>query len=267
MHAYTVVVTSCNRFDLLEKTLASLLPRLDGNLQEIIIAEDSGKEDVSRVLKNLQLDAQVLLNRPQLGQLGSIDRAYAAVKTPYIFHCEDDWEFFGENFIAPSLQLLDAIPEISMVSLRPRSELNPLHAKQPDRECQGVQYVAADPLAHPEYFGYSFNPGMRRLSDYLRFGPLQDYQGEREVSYCFRQLGYYYVSLIPAAVRHSGWDRHVDDPMLPKRARSFTGKLKKSTLLRLQRLRRLLLPQTDPATQLRSGQGAFAESRLNRRAG
>lgn len=262
MDAYTVVITSCRRFDLLVPTLRGLSQHLDGNLQEIVIAEDSGCDEVYDAVKEAGVTARVLLNRPQLGQLASIDRAYSTVRTPYIFHCEDDWDFIRGGFVTPSIELLKAFPKISMVSLRPREELNKRHQKEPLRTWNGIEYIAADPASHPEYFGYSFNPGMRRREDYFRFGPFKDYRGEREVSYCFKQLGYYMVALQPAAVRHTGWDRHIDDPNDILRAKDFTTRLTHSAKLRIRRMKRFLFPKLDPGYQLKTGQGKFAESRL-----
>lgn len=263
MDAYTVVITSCNRFDLLEKTLESLLPRLDGNLREVVIAEDSGKAEVQDVVRKFDANIRVLLNRPQLGQHGSIDRAYSTVTTPFVFHCEDDWDFFGTNFVRPSIELLNAFPKISMISLRPRSELNPLVRNQPPRNLGSITYFEADPTAHPEYFGYSFNPGMRRMSDYYRFGPFIDYQGERELSYCFKKMGYHLGYLELPATRHAGWDRHVHDPKGVRRAFGFSGRLKRSLALRMDRMRRFVFPNTDPAYQLVKGKGQFAASRFD----
>ena len=51
MEPYTVALTSCGRFDLLEQTLRSLLPRLDGPLAGILIAEDSGDERIYDVVR------------------------------------------------------------------------------------------------------------------------------------------------------------------------------------------------------------------------
>ena len=42
MEPYTAALTSFGRFDLLERTLRSLLPRLDGPLARVLIGEDSG---------------------------------------------------------------------------------------------------------------------------------------------------------------------------------------------------------------------------------
>ncbi len=263
MQKYTLVITSCDRFDLLEATLRSLMPRLDEGLQEVVIAEDSGKPGVYDVVKKVGIEAQILLNSPRLGQLASIDRAYSVVKTDYIFHCEDDWEFFGDGFVQPSLQLLDQYEKISMVSLRARDDLDRRHRNQPSTVWNGISFIAADPTAHPEYFGYAFNPGMRRISDYRRFGPFKDYRGEREVSYCFKSLGYHIVALEPPAVRHIGWDRHIHDPKDVIRAADFFARLKHSVWLRGMRLKRNLFRHNDPAYQLKQGRGPFAESRFD----
>ena len=81
---YTVALTSCARFDLLERTLTSLLPRLEGPCERIIIGEDSGDGGgVLEVIERFRSDAppiHVLLNRRRLGICRNIDRIYAEVK-------------------------------------------------------------------------------------------------------------------------------------------------------------------------------------------
>ena len=34
----------------------------------------------------------------------SIDSVYSTIDTEYIFHCEDDWEFYDSSFIEKSLK-------------------------------------------------------------------------------------------------------------------------------------------------------------------
>ncbi len=108
---YTVAITSCGRFDLLQRTLDTLLPRLEGPIAKIIIVEDSGNSEVIDAVKpfckKLQEDRylssgkffgegiEVIINKPPLGLLKSIDRLYSKIETNWIFHCEDDWEFSG----------------------------------------------------------------------------------------------------------------------------------------------------------------------------
>ncbi|MFP3527750.1 glycosyltransferase family 2 protein, partial [Pantoea sp. SIMBA_072] len=61
-------------------------------IREVFITEDSGDDAVhGAVPEHWKPYCKVFVNRPKLGQLPSIDLAYSHVKTPYIFHCEDDW--------------------------------------------------------------------------------------------------------------------------------------------------------------------------------
>ena len=125
MEPYTVALTSCGRFDLLERTLQSLLPRLGGPLARVLIAEDSGDRgvhDVVRPFRDRCPRIEVIVNDPPLGQVRSIDRIYAETDTEWVFHCEDDWEFFSDGFIEKSFTLLKAFPRLSMVSVREYNE-------------------------------------------------------------------------------------------------------------------------------------------------
>jgi len=237
---YSVVVTSCGRFDLLRHTLESLLPLLDPPPEEILVIEDSGDASVREALAGLKSPVRVMVNDRQLGQMASIDLAYGQVRTPFVFHCEDDWEFFRTGFIAESFALLHARPDISMVGLRPRHELNPLVRATPEEALEGVRFFALDPQKHPEYFSYSFNPGLRRMADYHAIGPFAPLGHEGDVSYAFKLAGFRIANLEEPAVRHIGDGRHVEDPTLPPKARTFLARLNRSIQKRLKRIRRRL---------------------------
>ncbi len=240
MRGYSIVVTSCGRIDLLRQTLQSLKDKLDHAPQAWIIIEDSGDERVREVAAELGLSAEIILNRPQIGQIKSIDKAYAQVKTPYVFHCEDDWEFFRNGFIAESFLVLEGRPDVSVVCLRPRSEQNKLVRDAPRESVAGVAMFTLDPSFHPEYFSYSFNPGLRRMKDYYAIGPFAPLGHEEDVSYYFKRAGFRLANLEEPAVRHIGDDRHVLDPTQPKRAKDPWARLKRSVNKRLKRLRRAL---------------------------
>lgn len=236
--AYTVVVTSCGRFDLLRETLQSLFKHLDRAPARILVIEDSGDEAVRAALEGLGPEIDVIVNRPQLGQMKAVDKAYATVTTPYIFHCEDDWEFFRGGFIADSLEVLKARPDVSMVGLRPREELNVLVREMPVEHAGEVEYFTLDPALHPEYFSYSFNCGMRRLADAQAAGSFAALGYEPDISYAFKQRGFRIANLQNPAVRHMGDGRHVEDPTLPKKARTPWAKLKRSIEKRVKRWKR-----------------------------
>lgn len=238
MTAYSVVITSCGRFDLLRATLASLLPNLDVPPQKIIIVEDSCDPAVGAVAAEFDGNFEILVNEVKLGQIASIDRAYSCVSTPYIFHCEDDWEFFRSGFITESAILLQHVDRVSMVGLRPRAELNPLIRKLPMERTENVEFFQYNPALHPEYFSYSFNPGLRRLRDYQKFGPFAPLGHEPDISYAFKKAGFRMAGLENPAVRHIGWGRHIQDPYQPKRASGILARWKKSAAKRIKRVKR-----------------------------
>lgn len=244
--AYTVVLTSCGRFDLLAETIRSLLSHVDERPAAFIVVEDSGDEAVRDALAPLEaefgLAFTILVNRPQLGQMKAIDRAYTAVKTPLIFHCEDDWEFFRSGFIAESRAILAARPEVSMVGLRPRAELNPLVRELPAERlsAEGPVFFPLDPSLHPEYFSYSFNPGLRRTAEALALMPFAEIGREEDVSYAFKKQGFRIANLEEPAVRHLGDGRHVDDPTSRPKPRNLIERLRRSIAKRLKRVRRKL---------------------------
>src|SRR5450830_1702387 len=94
----TLVVTSCGRFDLLKRTLETFDLFNTADIREVFITEDSGDEAVRLAIpEHWRSHCKFLINRPKLGQLASIDLAYESVKTPYIFHCEDDWRFIARG--------------------------------------------------------------------------------------------------------------------------------------------------------------------------
>jgi hypothetical protein len=126
-----------------------------------------------------------------------------------------------------------------MVGLRPRAELNPLVRSSPAQRLGEIAYFEMDPRLHPEYFSYSFNPGLRRLADYRRLGPFASIGGEADISYAFKTAGFRIANLEAPAVCHIGWGRHIDDPMF-RRARTPMQKLVRSISKRAKRVGRAL---------------------------
>src|SRR5256885_17182996 len=87
---YTLVVTSCGRFDLLEATLRSFYKHIDVAPQELIVVEDSADEQVRDVVDSFGVPARTLVNGDRLGQMRAIDPAAGQVGPPPIVHCQVD---------------------------------------------------------------------------------------------------------------------------------------------------------------------------------
>lgn len=215
----TMVITSSDRFELLKKTIYSFLQYNTYPIDKYIIIDDSGMIRCHRQIKE-EFGAmfEVICNTTRIGQIASIDKAYATVKTDLIFHCEDDWEFYRPSFIEPSLALLNHDPKILQVWLRERNDTNG-HPVEPQQYLQpnfGISYRFLS-YGYKGYSGFSFNPGLRRLADYKLAAPYaavpynssepgkgtRYYCPESEISEIYRKLGF------KAAILENGFVRHI----------------------------------------------------------
>lgn len=109
-------ITIGRRPELLRQTLESLLGRAE--FKQIIAINDFRDEETNEVFRNLCPSGTLISLTEQLGHHRAVDAMYAKVKTPYVLHCEDDWLFDQDLRIAESIQLLNALPDVSMVCLR-----------------------------------------------------------------------------------------------------------------------------------------------------
>ena len=209
MKNVSLVITSCGRFDLLEKTLDSFFRYNTYPIKKVIITEDSteGKKLEKLVSKYKNQDFKLIINETRIGQIKSIDKAYKEVDTEYVFHCEDDWEFLREGFIEKSMNMLIEDPKIAVVGLRSRED------------CTGIpiskeNYVTPD---GEEYFEilenvFTYNPGLRRKDVCDLFGSHEKLEGklwEDELSRFYKERGFKMISFVNPFVRHIGYKRHV----------------------------------------------------------
>lgn len=229
MPPVTVIVTSCARQDLLERTLASFFAFNTYPECDIIVMED-GLQGANRNLIERYTGRNVtwLATGGRVGQIRAIDRAYAHVRTDYIFHCEDDWEFYAPGFIEKSLAVLRSNPFILQVWLRAIDDTNKHPVLAPVCFADSVPYRLLSPDYHSPgwglWHGFSWNPGLRRRSEYELAGSFdrfstsgkESYDVEREVSTLYRRKGFVAAILADndgrGYVRHLGWGRRVTTP-------------------------------------------------------
>lgn len=194
----TCVITSCGRLDLLRQTVDSLRKYYD--FKEWIIIEDGGKDLSDFASENVT----IITNIPKLGQIRSIDKGYRLVKTTYIFHCEDDWEFYRGGFIEESLSILENYPSILQVHLRDQKDMNghPIVNLKNTFDLVDTNY---------KWRGFSFNPGLRRLADYTPYSKIvgnpsktSSPKDEQKIGEYYFEKGYITAILKQPAVRHIG---------------------------------------------------------------
>lgn len=162
----TVCMTSCNRPALLERTLDSFLATNTYPLAEFIIYEDCGDVSVNEHLHEKYPGITWVGGQTRMGQIHAIDTMYQMVKTEYIMHEEEDWLHIKPGYIEASISVLDAHPECSMVWIRSVADTNQHPIIWRDDIPYGVMKTNHNGL----WSGFCFNPGLRRLADYKKFG-------------------------------------------------------------------------------------------------
>lgn len=210
------VLTSCGRFDLLEKTLTSFLEHNTYPITQYIIIEDSNNIDGLNQLLNKypKINFTVLHNEVQQGQMKSVERAYQSVKCDYIFHMEDDWLFYRSGFIEDSFKVLDSDSKIMTVWLREPADTNdhpvlPEIYKTNDNSVDYQMMATNHQRGLKFWHGFTFNPGLRRFTDYQLIAPISDYAGEMEVSEFYYQNGFKAAIFPNGYVKHIGYHRGI----------------------------------------------------------
>lgn len=235
MDKVTVVLTACNRPDLLEPTLDSFFKQNTYPIEDFIIIDDgmvTGCNDFvnTKYAEHLGTESYpftqftLMYNPVKIRQIRSIDLAYSKVTTDYIFHMEEDWEFLRPNFIEKSMDIMKEDANVITVWLRSPLDktLHHTYSKETYQTPSGIQYKKCDiQYPHGLWNGFTFNPSLKRMVDYDRVKPYQDLPRitpdkqsggnplECDVSVAYAQLGYHAVTLLDQYITHIGWERHV----------------------------------------------------------
>lgn len=218
----SICLTSCGRFTELERTIISLVKYWDGPPPAAFyIHEDSGQYAKDLILRMDKLLLEHWNIRAEwtfstyAGQVHGLDVTYEQVKTPYIFHCEDDWEFYKTGFIAASRSILEHDHRIYTVWLRSPDDRNghpAAHTKYNTKH--GVRYQLMATNYRGVWHGMTFNPGLRRLKDYKEMGrfttftewnPKNAITAEMAYNRRYNLAGFFAATLNEGYVKHIGY--------------------------------------------------------------
>jgi hypothetical protein len=159
----TVVITACGRPLLLEITLFTFLKFNRYPISQIIVTEDSGIPGINAYLEQQYPAITWIKAEQRRGQIESIDAAYKLVRTPYVFHLEEDWIFYRFGVIEESFRVLREAEaagiKVSAVTCRAHGagdkHLDPAHPSLSLVRC-----------TRAEWGYFTFNPGLRSMKDY-----------------------------------------------------------------------------------------------------
>lgn len=234
----TAVITSCRRFDLLEKTLQSFLEHNDYPLEELIIIEDSNDRGIYEVQPLLDgVPHRIIFNDGNIGQIASIDKAYSQVKSEYVFHIEDDWIFTSRGVIGRAIEVLQKEPRASMVTVRDDADMPRYVRSLKMRQAGTAIYKLAFPELHFRWYSFTFNPGLRRMKDYRTLsGGYSAIGDEMAISHYYKLHKWDMAWMIGGGVKHAGDTRSVYGNGVGYRKSTASGGL--SRLFKTENLRK-----------------------------
>jgi hypothetical protein len=223
----TAVLTSATRYDLLEQTLESFFRTNSLPLDKLIVVEDG--PDIPLEVRRAFADRPIewISTGRRVQQIAAIDYAYSRVTTPYVFHMEDDWLFHRAGFMERSLVVLESNPKCLQVWIRALDDTQRHPVETHTYVDHGVEWrrLAYDYVLEGEWHGFSFNPGLRRLADYVAIGGYGIHAisdrgphgaGESAIGKLYRDRDFYAAILSDdhgsGYVGHLGRDRRVLAP-------------------------------------------------------
>lgn len=207
MKDITVMLTACNRVDLLRKTLDSFFQLNTYPIKEFI-AHNDGDDRLFTTIKQRYPQIKWYFSGQRIGYAASLDFLLKKVETEYVFSTEDDWNYYrNPGFIEKSMAILEDNLDIHQVWIRDQNDFHhPLN---------GIEIISGIPVRevkhgyHRFWNGWSWNPALRRMADIKRFFPngLIEHRDEIEQAKHVQQFNYKAVSLVDSSIRHSGWNR------------------------------------------------------------
>ena len=211
----TVVITSFNRLDLLKIAISSFNRFNTFPIKEFIIIDDSGNEEFHKEIRKLYPSYTLILNKSNIGLVESIDKAYALVTTPYVFHSEDDYEYYRPGFIERSLVVLENDPKIMQVWLRDLTDTAGLSVEPKILRSGNIEYHLMGDCKDNWWHGFCFQCGLRKMSAYDRIKPFTKWSSPSEfitsreckIGQAYYKLGYRAAILLQGYARHIGQKR------------------------------------------------------------
>ena len=217
------ILTSCGRFDLLERTIASMDPWVFEFAEKILIDDSEHHHPILDHLHDLGM--VVLSNPTPKGQHYSIDRAYSQATCPYIFHCEDDWVFDRCPDLEITRYLLDINPRLSQVCF---TDLDYAYkCKYPadyEQKIEGLQFTTVHyngttfrypafsfSRTRPASRSFVLNPHLIKRSTVDRFFPYSQYITEYDLACQAQRKGYTLAYQSPGMCIHIGNQRYISD--------------------------------------------------------
>ena len=216
----TLTITSCKRFDLFSQTVNSFINCCEDidKIDRWLCIDDNSSEKDRASMKKLYPFFEFYWKSPEeKGHPKSMNIIRESVKTPYIFHMEDDWKFFVRRpYMSECLDVLGEDDRIGQCLINKNyAELTShvvILGGEFHQTCSGLRYYIQEHVTdeesrklwtlkhgsngiHSNYWPhFSFRPSLLRLSILKELGEFKSGIAHFEMEYAGRYVRAGYVS-------------------------------------------------------------------------
>ncbi len=203
----TTFVLSCNRLEVLDKTLQSFYATRD-YVTKMVIVDDSAVPGVFETLvERYGHDCDVVCFPRNRSQWWAMDFMVSYCDSEYIFYLEDDWELLQPGYLDQSKTILQKYREVGTVDISWRTF-----------EWQGIDSYDKELVDdmfywkklwlisdyHLHWYGWVGSPNLKRRDDLILLGRVEKWHNEWNIDRKFLGKGFKAVFLNGEYARHLG---------------------------------------------------------------
>ena len=203
----TTFVLSCDRLDVLDKTLSSFYETRD-YITKMVILDDSAKPGIfEKLVEKYGHDCDVICFPRNRSQWFAMDFMVSYCDSDYIFYLEDDWELIQPGYLNKSKQILQKYREVGVVDISWRTfEFQGIDSYQKGLVDDTFYWKKPWKITdhHLAWHAWCGSPNLRRRDDLIMLGRVEKWHNEWNIDRKFTALGFKGVYLNGEYARHLG---------------------------------------------------------------
>jgi hypothetical protein len=205
----TTAVLSCDRLDILDRTLQSYLATKDYQTKTVIL-DDSGKEGIFQALVDKYGTwADVVCFPTNRSQWWAMDFLVSWCDTKYVFYLEDDWILLQSGYLNKSKEILEKYREIGIVDIS-WFTYDWQGIDSYDKTLIDDSFFYKKPWQitpyHLHWYGWCGSPNLKRRDDLILLGRIEKWHNEWNIDRKFMGLGFKAVFLNGKYADHIGYE-------------------------------------------------------------
>ena len=205
----TTFVLSCNRLDILDRTLQSYLATKDYQTK-LVILDDSGVAGIfQQLVDKYGTIADIICFPTNRSQWFAMDFMVSYCDTKYIFYLEDDWILLQSGYLQKSKEVLEKYREIGIVDIS-WFTYDWQGIDSYDKTLIDDSFYYKKPWQitpyHIHWYGWCGSPNLKRRDDLILLGRVEKWHNEWNIDRRFMGLGFKAVFLKGKYADHIGYE-------------------------------------------------------------